>query len=59
MQVSTYCRRKFVKANCVCAKVKTGCSSFATFTRLGAMRASSWVVASVLSPSEVVAHRRQ
>jgi hypothetical protein len=51
MQVRTYCNREFVRANWVCAKVKSDCISFVTFARVAAIRASSWVVASVLSPS--------
>jgi hypothetical protein len=40
-QVRTYCRREFVRANCVCAKVKKDCSSFVTFAKVAAIRASS------------------
>src|SRR5256884_3344868 len=34
----------------VCTKVNRDCTSFAIFARVAAMRASSWAVASVLSP---------
>src|SRR6267143_3371875 len=51
MQVRTYCKREFVRATCVCTKVKSDCTSLITFARVAAMRASSCVVASVLSPS--------
>ena len=50
MQVSTYWSREFVKANWAWTRVKRDCTSFAIFARVAAMRASSWAVASVLSP---------
>src|SRR5213080_631910 len=50
MQVSTYWRRELVRANWVWPKVKSDCTSLAIFARVAAIRASSWAVASVLSP---------
>src|SRR5437899_1373071 len=49
-QVRTYCNSEFVRATWVCTKVNRDCTSFAIFARVAAMRASSWAVASVLSP---------
>jgi hypothetical protein len=50
MHVSTYWRREFVSANWLCAKVNRDCTSLDRFARVAAIRASSWVVASLSSP---------
>ena len=50
-QVSTYCKREFVSATCVCTRVNSDCTSLATFASVAnyKMRPSKSAMASVLS----------